>query len=177
MVGGIAGVTRDTKVENCQYYGNVYGSWNVGGLIGRAFGDKNSSSLTKCLAIGKITSDGRCGGIVGDAVETTIQSSFYEGDIVSKDSSNSGLIVGGGTNSKVKDCLAFTKNETAFVGRGISCESSLYEIGTNKYFYNGDFLNWVILTTNKPLPKDLCWIGIVGEKVSLSQIQSLGYVL
>ncbi len=77
-LGGIAGEidsfgnTTQFTVENCINYAEVYGSKNVGGIIGLANQDFHATVVSGCINKGNIicsnTEDGNAGGIIGKQI-------------------------------------------------------------------------------------------------------------
>jgi len=71
-VGGLCGLSENSKhtinLNNCGFLGEITGSSNVGGLVGkvRKTSDYNTDYIQKCFAIGSISATGDyAGGLIG----------------------------------------------------------------------------------------------------------------
>ncbi|MEM1485513.1 carboxypeptidase regulatory-like domain-containing protein [Oscillospiraceae bacterium PP1C4] len=129
-VGGVAGSSQSSTVEQCFNTGNVLGQGFVGGVVGQAY-EKNGVSLVQnCYNTGSITGQANMGGVVGlSSNTTTVQNCYSTGNVT-----GSGLEVGGvvgrssgssdtGSSviSNVQNCVALGQTVTAvtngYVGR------------------------------------------------------------
>ena len=105
MTGGIVGMITDdgnSKITNCWYDGELYGSTNSGGMVGSIYGNKKEMTVTieNCLNTGAFhISDGstQIGGFCG-----VVQQKGY---LTLKNSLNAGTITATGTISKVGNAI------------------------------------------------------------------------
>ena len=128
-VGGLAGTFGWRQIVNCSVSGNIEGTYNVGGLIGRTFyvssyinlcdssanvyGSEtagglvggNTGTIRNSYSTGEITADENCGGLVASNTGT-ISSSY---SLANVDNSRFAVKVGGlvgGSNGTIKDCYS-----------------------------------------------------------------------
>ena len=66
--------------------------------------------------------------------------------------------------AEITDCLVrSTVSTTVLVAAGQrTITSTIYETGSGKGYYDGDFSNWSLVTGN-PIPNNVMWIGGQGE--------------
>ena len=81
--GGIIGLIlyNDDKVANiklCYNSGNINGQGNVGGIVGKVYGNKNLSTVTQCYSKGKIKGTANIGAIIGARLEEKSNFSVFE---------------------------------------------------------------------------------------------------
>ena len=74
-IGGLVGFNSLSDVRNSYAAGDVFGTDNVGGLVGR-----NNGSVRQSYASGKVTSEGTAGGIAGITVEGEEVKSYWSVD-------------------------------------------------------------------------------------------------
>ncbi len=102
--GGIVGIAeaRNTvlTVSGCRNSGEITGTGNVGGIVGRLSTSVNSTAFAKvvnCSNISTVTGSGHTGGLVGTAY-SSLTSEVPDFPVVSVEQSfNSGVVVGKGT--------------------------------------------------------------------------------
>ena len=132
-VGGLCGVLEDSKIDNCEINGSIYGVNHVGGLIG----DMTNSSANHCHSQCMVRATSAVGGIAG-VVKSTLSTisedppcvscymgnSSVVGTIVAHDTSVGGLIgsvnAGSGNitieNSVVQDSVSGFAYVGGFIG-------------------------------------------------------------
>ncbi len=81
-IGGIAGSTYNTTINNSYATGNVSGYSELGGLVGK----NSNSTLNECYAVCQVSGSKRVGGLVGYNLESAINSSYAEGILFGHDS-------------------------------------------------------------------------------------------
>lgn len=114
---GLFGFIKEATVKNVGIVnGNIQGTSRTGAIVGYAY--KNSKIINCFNSSNIIATDNYCGGIVGFINnETVIESCYNNGNVTS--SSTVGGIVGGISNSTVKNCYNAGMIEGSNVG-GIS---------------------------------------------------------
>ncbi len=173
--GGIVGYAySSTKLTNCQVGSvSIYANGNYNGGIAGYF---NNASATACYSKAQMSGGGYYGGIGGYIQSTTLTACAFEGTLAV---AAFGYQIGysTGTSTKLYDCFAKTEKGMGFVGGSFTKDSCLYMLGTTtKKYYSGNFTNWVITTTNTPMPQGLSWLATGGTKVtSVNDITALGY--
>ena len=80
-IGGIAGSTNNTTINNSYATGSVSGHNNVGGLVGY----NSNSTIDECYAICQMSGSESVGGLVGYNLESTISASYAEGILFGHD--------------------------------------------------------------------------------------------
>ena len=136
--GILVGIAENATVSGCGVSGTVTSATNyVGGMIGRMVKGK----VSKCYAYATVTSTGSwgSGGLVGSAINATINTSFFSGTF-SGGKTHAGAFVGDGFTSKVTDCYAEgivkTKNSGCFFGVKNHADENSYtnlDVCTNCY--------------------------------------------
>lgn len=103
--GGVIGLDHGSAAHNvtdCRNYGNVYGSFEIGGVIGRANNNLTASGLVN---EGTITGNYRIGGVFGllqtDSTATDCVNGAKNGDEID---TTKGLVIGVGETANAKDC-------------------------------------------------------------------------
>lgn len=142
--GGIAGYVSKGTMTGCSFTGGITRSAPGGGIAGVA----NSSVISKCYVKASIKTAGStnadCGGIVGEAVSSTVDGCRYYGDLISAANVSTGGIIG-------KADAASSAGETTSCGFGGIINGnevkednvSTYAIGSttstrgNFYLWNG----------------------------------------
>lgn len=80
IVGGLVSYAADgTEIINSSTDCAVTGDWQVGGLAGTII---NLSKVENSYALGAITCNSSCGGLIGIATLSTIQNSYATGSVV-----------------------------------------------------------------------------------------------
>lgn len=90
-VGGIVGYIRDGRVENSHFRGDVVGSYEVGGIVGRSY----NSHVSDCSVIGSTirATYSSVGGITGYQLRKgSMTNSFVSAQIIG--SSKRGMVIG-----------------------------------------------------------------------------------
>lgn len=121
-VGGIACAIDSGKAENCvnnaiikcEIDKNEDIGWDMGGLFGRVMNYYYDGLIVNCTNKGKIECSNivRVGGVIGscgeyDGSEIIITGCINYGDIYHPWSSRIGGIIGGGSFTKVEDCINY----------------------------------------------------------------------
>lgn len=92
--GGIAGYVSKGTMTGCSFTGGITRSAPGGGIAGVA----NSSVISECYVKASIKTAGStnadCGGIVGEAVSSTVDGCRYYGDLISAANVSTGGIIG-----------------------------------------------------------------------------------
>lgn len=94
--GGIAGYVSKGTMTGCSFTGSITRSAPGGGMAGVA----NSSSISECYVKASIrtaaagSTNADCGGIVGEAVSSTVDGCRYYGDLISAANVSTGGIIG-----------------------------------------------------------------------------------
>ena len=112
-IGGAVGYTDNSTIQNCYTICNINSSGIlVGGVVGRI---DNGSIIKNCYAKGTIISTGVgtgvdagagwIGGVVGAAIDSTIQNCYATGNVTGYGSRVGGL-VGSNNNSTMQNCYA-----------------------------------------------------------------------
>ena len=174
--GGIVGYAyTSTKLTNNQVGSvSIYANGNYsGGLAGYFY----NASATACYSKAQMSGGGYYGGIGGYIQATTLTACAFEGTLAN---TYYGYQIGYAYSTASKniftDCFAKTTTANGFVRGSFTKDSCLYIAGTNKKYYAGNFTNWVITTTNTPLPQGLSWLATGGTKVtSVNDITALGF--
>ncbi|MBO5022366.1 MAG: InlB B-repeat-containing protein [Clostridia bacterium] len=171
--GGIVGYSGTSTITNCQVgsvsiYANIYSN---GGIVGYGY----SSTLTGCYSKAQMSGGSYHAGILGNSNGCTFTACAFEGTLANMFFGYQ-MVRGSSTATKLYDCFAKTTTANGFAGGSFTKDSCLYIAGTNKKYYAGNFTNWVITTTNTPLPQGLSWLATGGTKVtSVNDITALGY--
>lgn len=175
-VGGIVGNALETMIENCQTDLTIVGLQRSGGLIGSA---ENSTILNSYSE--SLIDAGYSGGIVGQMIRNVIidNCGFYGRFIEGK--SQCYIIATRPykdySNLTVKNCFGKTTCDVVLCSTGITIENCIWENANGKYYSGTDFSNWVISTTDMPLPKGLSWIAKVADTMANeNKIKELGYI-
>ena len=173
--GGIVGYAyTSTNLTNSQVGSvSIYADGNYNGGIAGYF---YNASATACYSKAQISGGGYYGGIGGYIYATTLTACAFEGTLASIFFGYQ--MIGGISNNATKlyDCFGKTEKRNGFVRGSFTKDSCLYIAGTHKKYYAGNFTNWVITTTNTPLPQGLSWLATGGTKVTnVNQITALGY--
>lgn len=104
-LGGVIGFDKNEKaareIRNCKNYGEVFGDYEVGGIIGRV---ENNSPVTvkDCVNEGKIIAEYRVGGISGFIPSGATIDNCVNGDASDK---NKGEIFAESENERTNDCV------------------------------------------------------------------------
>ncbi len=172
--GGIAGNFGASTITNSQVGSvSIYANYNYsGGLAGYFY----NASATACYSKAQMSGGAYYGGIGGYFVSSTFTACAFEGTLASIffGYQMTGGISNNGT--KLYDCFGKTEKRNEFVRGSFKIDSCLHIAGTTKKYYSGNFTNWVITTTNTPLPQGLSWLATGGTKVtSVNEIIALGY--
>lgn len=94
--GGIAGYVSKGTMTGCSFTGSITRSAPGGGMAGVA----NSSSISECYVKASIrtaaagSTNADCGGIVGEAVSSTVDGCRYYGELISPANVSTGGIIG-----------------------------------------------------------------------------------
>lgn len=172
FVGAIAGDVTETIINSCQVYANVYGQRSVGSIVGSA---RNGSKVTNCYSKANIYETSSAGGIAGAIGNSIVQSCGFEGTL---EDINAKLIAATVNNGIIKDCFANVETKNEFAHSNAIISDSIYIAGTKKHYYSGNYENWVVSTTNMPLPKGLYWLGVAGgSETNVEKLEQLGYTL
>ena len=108
-VGGIAGIAKDSKINNCENHAEVKGADSVGGIAGSSEG--SGTSISSCANYGDVKGTGnRVGGMVGYFDLGTIQNCANYGNIMGSDVV--GNLIGYATKCHLDNVLG-TGNVTA----------------------------------------------------------------
>ena len=142
--GGIAGYVSKGTITGCSFTGGITRSAPGGGIAGVA----NSSVISECYVKASIKTAGStnadCGGIVGEAVSSTVDGCRYYGDLIPPANVSTGGIIG-----KADDASSAGVTTACGFGGKINGTTvtetnlSTYAIGSttgtrgNFYFWNG----------------------------------------
>lgn len=142
--GGIAGYVSKGTITGCSFTGGITRSAPGGGIAGVA----NSSVISECYVKASIKTAGStnadCGGIVGEAVSSTVDGCRYYGDLIPPANLSTGGIIG-----KADDASSAGVTTACGFGGKINGTTvtetnlSTYAIGSttgtrgNFYFWNG----------------------------------------
>lgn len=94
--GGIAGYVSKVTMKGCSFTGNITRSAPGGGIAGVA----NSSGISECYVKASIrtaaagSTNADCGGIVGEAVSSTVDGCRYYGELIPAAKVSAGGIIG-----------------------------------------------------------------------------------
>ena len=94
--GGIAGYVSKVTMKGCSFTGNITRSAPGGGIAGVA----NSSGISECYVKASIrtaaagSTNADCGGIVGEAVSSTVDGCRYYGELIAPANVSTGGIIG-----------------------------------------------------------------------------------
>jgi hypothetical protein len=126
-VGGVAGMlVNKGNIENSFATGDVFGSDNVGGLVGFHGGRMN-----QCYATGKVNGHDNVGGLIGAGQSLGIvKGSYAAGDVTGND--NVGGLAGYTEKDTIKDCYA-TGNVTGAKEVGGFVGNSNWDVIINSY--------------------------------------------
>jgi hypothetical protein len=122
-VGGLAGFSYNSKIENSYATGTVSGDYNVGGLVGINSG----SSISDSYATGSVEGTEDVGGLVGDnSSSSSITNSYASGSVDGTE--DVGGLVGYNTESSITNSYASgSVDGTEYVGGlvGYNYDSSI----------------------------------------------------
>ncbi len=81
--GGIIGLIFDiddkaSTIKLCYNSGNINGQKNVGGIVGRVYGNKNLSTITQCYSKGKMKGTTNIGAIIGARLDEKSNFSVFK---------------------------------------------------------------------------------------------------
>lgn len=81
-IGSIVGkLGKNSRIENCAFYGNVKGTDNIGGIAGNM---ENGGSLIRCYQIGTVSGSNGVGGIAGKTSSNAkLSYCYHAGGVVS----------------------------------------------------------------------------------------------
>lgn len=181
-VGGLVGYSGTITTNLCYNYGNVTGKSSVGGIVGRCTGDYFASNI---LVKSSISGDYEVGGLIGSCMAKVHLNNYYFNGTLKSVMTTFGVVAGylyyGSSNPDFENCyirmtLFGNVNALGYGSIGVGkLKNSVFEIGRNKFCYGDDFSNWIITKDGLTLPKELAWIGGVGDQLSLEKLQELGY--
>ncbi len=177
-VGSIAGYISNSTIQDCYSYADSHCHKHGGGFVGYAVSSHIENSYFK----GSINTTGneKVGGFIGYFNGATLKSCAYEGKGTQTSFIGYASTGTGASGQSIEDCLVITTTNFALIGNGnsyLTIKNCLSQ-GGNKYYYGNtnNFSNWVISTTNTPLPVGLAWVATGGVRVtSINQITALGY--
>lgn len=142
--GGIAGYVSKGTITGCSFTGGITRSAPGGGIAGVA----NSSVISECYVKASIKTAGStnadCGGIVGEAVSSTVDGCRYYGDLIPPANVSTGGIIGkadAASSAGVTTTCGFggTINGTSITETDLSTCAIGSTTGTrgNFYLWNG----------------------------------------
>lgn len=142
--GGIAGYVSKGTITGCSFTGGITRSAPGGGIAGVA----NSSVISECYVKASIKTAGStnadCGGIVGEAVSSTVDGCRYYGDLIPPANVSTGGIIGkadAASSAGVTTTCGFggTINGTTVIETNLSTCAIGSTTGTrgNFYLWNG----------------------------------------
>jgi hypothetical protein len=100
-VGGIAGGTYSSSIENCYSTGDISGTNQVGGIAGDTY-----SNIDNCYSTGDISGTNQVGGIVGETYSSSIESCYSTGDISGTEYQVGGIVGYLYYNSSIDNCYS-----------------------------------------------------------------------
>ncbi len=158
-VGGLAGIFYDGQIQHCEVDANVWGSSNVGGLIGYFAGyiGNNSTEIYECRSSGTISGEEHVGGLAGYSKGAIINKSFSSGSVVAYNCV--GGFIGSIDQVTISDSYA-TGDVVSKSGTGVSFGSFIGKMengGVNRCYSTGG------VSGNGWSPTDK---GFLGEYVS-----------
>ena len=117
-VGGLCGLSHNdghtVNLNNCGFVGDIVGSSNVGGLVGKIYKTYNysySDNIQKCFAIGNITATGGyVGGLIGadcgynSQYTNNLSDNYHSGPVTG--ANNVGGLVGYKLYGEISNCYA-----------------------------------------------------------------------
>jgi hypothetical protein len=132
-VGGLAGqlfaTAGSATVAGCSMKGNVSGSWDVGGIVGKLNG-----RIYNCIYIGDVSGEESVGGIAGDSLDTeVINNCVFAGKVTGGQNSMVGGILGTGFSGgppSVNYCYFLKNGVTNFTRNAIGAFGSSTNWGT-----------------------------------------------
>ena len=179
-IGALGGRVCESIVKNCYSYANVYCSGRqsngdngqAGGLIGYGY----LNTVSGCYVKGDIESDNFAGGFIGHLQGGSISSCGFEGAVSNKTNNSLFARINTATSATISDCFAVSNSVLSFSNTSSGVANCLFISNGTKKYIGSDFSNWVITTTQTPLPSGLSWLAYGGEKVNnISQIQGIGF--
>ncbi len=108
-VGGLVGYSYGGSVTLCYSTGSVFGSLDVGGLVG-----SNSGDVANCYSTGAVSGDDGVGGLVGENPGGWITTCYSTGTVNGARGSRSvGGLVGSGTTFTYRVTASFWDKQTS----------------------------------------------------------------
>ena len=169
-------IASSAKIESVNIYSaEVYGHDATGIIAGNA---KDNSKIINSYATGMVTSSLTGGGVVGCSNGLTITNAGFKGTVNSK--VQTGMLVAWASSSMttvIKDCFGVSENAIRFcypsneTSGKETISNCVYISNGTKGYYEGDFANWVISTTETPLPSGLTWLGTAVQNANLDKIK------
>jgi hypothetical protein len=141
IVGGLVGYLNQSTIGNCYSRSGVTFNntqLNGGGLVGMA----QNGTIEKCFSTGTVTGGANLGGVIGNAITSTITASFW-------DTQTSGVAASAGGTGK---STAEMKDRTTFNGAGWDDAVWFKDAGINNDY---PYLAWEN-PAGSPMPAGLC---------------------
>ena len=162
-IGGLIGwIDGRDKVDNCYAHTNVEGNMDIGGFVGRFYGDSINNCYSDCqITINNDNNSYYIGGLVGYtyADEGTINNCYASGTIIINHTKakNVGTLIGdynklGSINNSFSSVKIMVSDEYTYDGGGETYNPDVagtplwykydYSLHTGEYVYNSDGTNY-----------------------------------